>query len=255
MTVGGIDQMKREAVIVSAVRTPFGTFGGGLKDLSATDLGAVVIREAVRRAEEPRKVAGTGGDSVREAVEAMARIEGASKRISEITDVIDGIAFQTNLLALNAAVEAARAGDAGRGFAVVAAEVRALAQRSAGAAKDITGLISSSDAEVAEGVKLGRQAGETPDQAVLRDTHEESGLTDVPIVKYLGCFPAAPAEVQVLHRHVYHLAATKALPDRWEHVVSSGTDDKGLRFRFYWIPVTEAAAGLIGQQGIYVNLL
>ncbi|HYF78640.1 MAG TPA: NUDIX domain-containing protein [Symbiobacteriaceae bacterium] len=97
--------------------------------------------------------------------------------------------------------------------------------------------------------------GETPDQAVLRETHEESGLTDVPIVKYLGCFPAAPVEVQVLHRHVYHLAATKALPDRWEHVVSSGTDDKGLRFRFHWIPVTEAVAGLIGQQGIYVNLL
>ncbi|CAM5205304.1 hypothetical protein BTHI11S_03188 [Bosea thiooxidans] len=79
-------------------------------------------RESVALADEAADVARTGGNIVKEAVEAMARIEGASKRISEITDVIDGIAFQTNLLALNAAVEAARAGDAGRGFAVVAAE-------------------------------------------------------------------------------------------------------------------------------------
>ncbi|WP_293810554.1 globin-coupled sensor protein [uncultured Bosea sp.] len=123
-------------------------------------------RESSALADEATAVARTGGDIVRDAIEAMARIEGASEKISEITSVIDGIAFQTNLLALNAAVEAARAGDAGRGFAVVAAEVRALAQRSAAAAKDITGLIGSSDAEVTEGVRLVRLAGETLEKIV-----------------------------------------------------------------------------------------
>jgi len=91
----------------------------------------------------------------------MARIEDASQKISDIIRVIDDIAFQTNLLALNAAVEAARAGDAGKGFAVVASEVRTLAQRSGEAAKDISNLISSSNNEVTEGVKLVRQAGES----------------------------------------------------------------------------------------------
>lgn len=99
------------------------------------------------------------------------------------------------------------------------------------------------------------EPGETPDQAVLRETYEESGLIDVSIVKYLGCFPAAPVEAQVMHRHVYHLELTGPVPDRWEHVVSSGTADQGLRFRFYWMPVGEAEAGLIGQQGTYVSLL
>ena len=136
-------------------------------------------RQSVALADEAADVARTGGDIVREAVEAMARIEGASKRISEITDVIDGIAFQTNLLALNAAVEAARAGDAGRGFAVVAAEVRALAQRSADAAKDITGLIASSDAEVAGGVKLVRQAGATLDRIVAASAKVSSTVDEI----------------------------------------------------------------------------
>ncbi|MCR9137528.1 MAG: methyl-accepting chemotaxis protein [Alphaproteobacteria bacterium] len=91
---------------------------------------------------------------VSEAVEAMGRIEGASSEISNIINVIEEIAFQTNLLALNAGVEAARAGDAGKGFAVVAQEVRELAQRSAGAAKDIKTLITKSGEEVGSGVEL-----------------------------------------------------------------------------------------------------
>jgi methyl-accepting chemotaxis protein len=127
---------------------------------------AQASRRSVALADDATKIARTGGDIVKNATDAMARIEDASKKISEITSVIDGIAFQTNLLALNAAVEAARAGDAGRGFAVVAAEVRALAQRSSDAAKDITGLIASSDAEVTEGVKLVRLAGGTLEQIV-----------------------------------------------------------------------------------------
>ena len=89
---------------------------------------------------------------VNDAVSAMSRIEGASKQIEQIIDVIDEIAFQTNLLALNAGIEAARAGEAGKGFAVVAMEVRELAQRSAGAAKEIKGLIETASREVSSGV-------------------------------------------------------------------------------------------------------
>ncbi len=114
---------------------------------------AAIAAEAMRTAEN-------GGAIVGEAVEAMSRIETSSSRISDIVRVIDDIAFQTNLLALNAAVEAARAGEAGKGFAVVASEVRTLAQRSGGAAKDIFALISKSHAEVGQGVKLVREAGE-----------------------------------------------------------------------------------------------
>ena len=96
---------------------------------------------------------------VADAVEAMARIEGSAGRISTIIGVIDEIAFQTNLLALNAGVEAARAGEAGKGFAVVASEVRALAQRSADAAKEIKALISESSRNVGEGVELVQRTG------------------------------------------------------------------------------------------------
>jgi methyl-accepting chemotaxis protein len=121
-------------------------------------------RQAASIADEAMQAAQSGGAIAGEAVAAMARIETASQKISDIIRVIDDIAFQTNLLALNAAVEAARAGDAGKGFAVVASEVRTLAQRSGEAAKDISGLISSSNAEVGAGVKLVRQAGEQLDQ-------------------------------------------------------------------------------------------
>ena len=100
-----------------------------------------------------------GSDVVSRAVESMGRIEGSSREISQITAVIDGIAFQTNLLALNAGVEAARAGDAGRGFAVVASEVRALAQRSAEAAGDIKELIAGSAQHVSMGVELVAETG------------------------------------------------------------------------------------------------
>src|SRR5690606_31922420 len=100
------------------------------------------------------------GAIVRDAVTAMDRIVTSSNQIGGIVSVIDEIAFQINLLALNAGVEAARAGDAGRGFAVVAQEVRSLAQRSAAAAKEINGLITTSGAHVRDGVTLVGQAGE-----------------------------------------------------------------------------------------------
>ena len=110
------------------------------------------------------------GDVVRETVGAMSGIETSSKQIGNIIGVIDEIAFQTNLLALNAGVEAARAGDAGRGFAVVATEVRALAQRSADAAKEIKALISASGQQVATGVKLVSETGQALGRIVTQVT-------------------------------------------------------------------------------------
>jgi methyl-accepting chemotaxis protein len=111
-------------------------------------------------------VAERGGAIVVDAVDAMGRIEAASNRISEISSVIDGLAFQTNLLALNAAVEAARAGEAGKGFAVVASEVRTLAQRAGEASRDIGGLIAATAAEITQGAGLVRSTGEALSQIV-----------------------------------------------------------------------------------------
>nr|MBP8246513.1 chemotaxis protein [Phenylobacterium sp.] len=110
----------------------------------------------------------TGGEVVRRAIGAMSQIEGSSTQISQIIGVIDEIAFQTNLLALNAGVEAARAGDAGKGFAVVASEVRALAQRSAEAAKEIKSLISASSAQVGTGVTLVSETGKALERIVAQ---------------------------------------------------------------------------------------
>ncbi|MFN4163472.1 MAG: methyl-accepting chemotaxis protein [Ferrovibrio sp.] len=106
-----------------------------------------------------RDTAEKGGNVVRDAVSAVNEIEASAQKISDIIGLIDEIAFQTNLLALNASVEAARAGEAGKGFAVVAQEVRALAQRSANASKDIKALIQTSNGQVKTGAALVNQAG------------------------------------------------------------------------------------------------
>ncbi len=133
--------------------------------VKTTAEGAVRAQAVVSTA---KSEADHGGDVVRDAISAMGAIESSSKQIGQIIGVIDEIAFQTNLLALNAGVEAARAGDAGRGFAVVASEVRALAQRSAEAAKEIKSLISASTAHVAQGVDRVGETGKALERIVAQ---------------------------------------------------------------------------------------
>ncbi|CAM2151938.1 methyl-accepting chemotaxis protein [Pararobbsia alpina] len=132
-------------------------------------------REASSLSERASDVAARGGAAVNSVVSTMREIAESAARIGEITSVIDSIAFQTNILALNAAVEAARASEHGRGFAVVAAEVRALAQRSANAAKEIKALIQDSSARIAEGARQAGEAGTTVGDAVT----EISRLTGI----------------------------------------------------------------------------
>lgn len=124
-------------------------------------------RQANTLALKASSVASKGGEVVGNVVHTMDSIKESSKKIVDIIGVIDGIAFQTNILALNAAVEAARAGEQGRGFAVVASEVRSLAQRSAGAAKEIKELINDSVDKVETGSRLVDDAGKTMDEIVV----------------------------------------------------------------------------------------
>ncbi|MBT9540514.1 methyl-accepting chemotaxis protein [Thiobacillus sp.] len=123
-------------------------------------------RQANQLVQSTAEVAVKGGNVVGQVVDTMASISESSRKIADIIGVIDGIAFQTNILALNAAVEAARAGEQGRGFAVVASEVRNLAQRSAGAAKEIKSLIEDSVGQVESGGKLVGEAGKTMGEIV-----------------------------------------------------------------------------------------
>ena len=123
-------------------------------------------RQANQLAVSASEIAEKGGAVVAQVVSTMHSIHESSKKIADIINVIDGIAFQTNILALNAAVEAARAGEQGRGFAVVATEVRSLAQRSAGAAREIKALIDDSVGKVEAGNRLVDQAGETMGEVV-----------------------------------------------------------------------------------------
>ncbi len=177
------DTMTAVAHNASAIRSGTSDISAGSDDLGrrtqgqATSLGetaaaldeiTVTVRKTAEGSRHARAVVGEARGSaersgivVQQAVEAMNGIERSSREIGQIIGVIDEIAFQTNLLALNAGVEAARAGEAGRGFAVVASEVRALAQRSAGAAKEIKALISTSSQQVEQGVALVGQTGES----------------------------------------------------------------------------------------------
>ncbi|SIQ98928.1 MULTISPECIES: methyl-accepting chemotaxis protein [Acidiphilium] len=184
------DTMKTIATNTAAIRSGTGEISSAADDLSrrteqqaasleetaaALDQITATVGKTAEGATHARDVVGAAqadaersGAVVREAVAAMSGIEASSLQISNIIGVIDEIAFQTNLLALNAGVEAARAGDAGRGFAVVASEVRALAQRSADAAKEIKALISTSSKQVGSGVDLVGQTGKALQRLVIQ---------------------------------------------------------------------------------------
>jgi methyl-accepting chemotaxis protein len=138
-----------------------------MEELSATvKQNADNAKQANQLAQSASTVAIQGGQMVSQVVDTMKGINDASRKISDIISVIDGIAFQTNILALNAAVEAARAGEQGRGFAVVASEVRSLAGRSANAAKEIKSLINTSVERVEQGTAQVDQAGATMTEVV-----------------------------------------------------------------------------------------
>jgi len=159
----------------------------GLEESAATlDQITATVRDTAQSVADARSVVTTAksnaarsGHIVHQAVGAMNGIEQSSMKITQIIGVIDEIAFQTNLLALNAGVEAARAGEAGRGFAVVASEVRALAQRSAEAAKEIKVLISASSQQVEAGVDLVDQAGKTMEEIVVQVSELDGVVTGI----------------------------------------------------------------------------
>jgi methyl-accepting chemotaxis protein len=140
---------------------------------------AEITQQAAQLAQAASINAKDGGNSVMEITQTMTQISDSSHRINDIISVIDGIAFQTNILALNAAVEAARAGENGRGFAVVASEVRTLAQRSAGAAKEIKELIQDNVQRVTEGNKQTEQFKNRMSEIVLQVEHVTQLISDI----------------------------------------------------------------------------
>jgi methyl-accepting chemotaxis protein len=141
----------------------------------AVQQSAETAQQASQLATQASKSATQGGQIMAQMLNTMEEISASSRRIDDITSVIDGIAFQTNILALNAAVEAARAGEQGRGFAVVATEVRTLAKRSADAAKEIKTLIGASVERIGTGAELATQAGDSVNDIV----HQVQRVSDL----------------------------------------------------------------------------
>ncbi|NRB16348.1 MAG: globin-coupled sensor protein [Rhodobacteraceae bacterium] len=155
MTRDLADRSEQQAATLEEAVAAVSQITANTKDTSA------MVFKASKKSEQNHQDAERGGAVVKQAIEAVVRIEESSEQIAKFVDVIDDISFQTNLLALNAGVEAARAGDAGRGFAVVASEVRALAARASQSASEIKSLIAASTVQVREGCELVRQTGES----------------------------------------------------------------------------------------------
>ena len=189
------------AVQVDAMASASGQIASGSQDLSGrTEQAAASLQQTAaameqiaqtvqnnattsvevrKHAESATEAASEGGQAMRRLVAQMDGIQRHGTRIADIANLIDSIAFQTNILALNAAVEAARAGDEGRGFAVVAAEVRALAQRSADAAREVKGLIDESTRDMDQGGHSARQAGETIERIVQQVRRVSALVSDI----------------------------------------------------------------------------
>jgi len=176
ISVGNIDLASRtEEQAAAVVET-----AASMEELTSTvKRNAENAREASKLAVVAAEHARSGGSIVWDVVNTMGSITESSKKISEIINVINGISFQTNILALNAAVEAARAGEQGRGFAVVAGEVRALAQRSANAAKEIADLIKESVDRVHAGADMANKAGSSMEQIVSSVTNVSGIMSEI----------------------------------------------------------------------------
>ena len=176
ISVGNIDLASRtEEQAAAVVET-----AASMEELTSTvKRNAENAREASKLAVVAAEHARSGGSIVWDVVNTMGSITESSKKISEIINVINGISFQTNILALNAAVEAARAGEQGRGFAVVAGEVRALAQRSANAAKEIADLIKESVDRVHAGADMANKAGTSMEQIVSSVTNVSGIMSEI----------------------------------------------------------------------------
>lgn len=170
------DQSRRTAQQAASLEQTAAALDEITATVKKTADGAGHAREVVASAKSDAE---KSDEVVRQAISAMGDIERSSQQISHIIGVIDEIAFQTNLLALNAGVEAARAGEAGRGFAVVASEVRALAQRSAEAAKEIKGLISASTKQVEQGVDLVGQMGKALERIMTEVTEINTIVSEI----------------------------------------------------------------------------